>query len=47
MEVMLGLLSADEQPWRLLTQLPFDEAPEQMQKPVSVDWRQLLPPTAR
>jgi hypothetical protein len=44
---MLGLLSVGEQQRRLLAQLPFDEAPEQMQQPVPIGRWQLLPPTAR
>jgi hypothetical protein len=44
---MLGLLSARGQERRLRTQLPFDEATEQVQQPVPIGRRQLLPPTAR
>jgi hypothetical protein len=43
---MVGLLSAGEQVRRLLTELPFDEATEQAQKPAPIGRRQLVPATA-
>jgi len=45
-EVMIGLLSLAERERRLLRQLPFDETTEQIQQPVSIGPRQLIPATA-
>jgi hypothetical protein len=39
MAVMPGLLSACEQQRRLLRQLPFDEATEQVQQPMPIGQR--------
>ena len=43
---MFSPLPAGEQERRLLAQLPFDEATEQMEQPVPIGRRQLVPAAA-